>query len=383
MSMVGIKALAYDIAIENSDGVTIYYNYINDATELEVTRYYAYGNTQYDYEGVVVIPNEVTFMNRTRKVTSIGKNTFRDCEKLTSVTIPSNISIINEFAFYGCSNLTAVNISDIADWCNITFNSNPLRYAKHLYISGKEVRDLVIPNSINKINNYAFYNCISLNKLTISNGVTSIGSGSFKGCNNLKSIDIPNSVTIIGSEAFAECESLLSLSIPNSTIKICEAAFLGCKSLKTVNLGNSVQEISNYSFMDCSSLTTINLPSSVKLIGHRSFDGINLEIITSYIEEPFEIIGKQSQDKSFSLNTFNNATICVPQGTIEKYKTTEGWKDFIFIKEELPSKITNAENDKIKAFKRYSIDGNTISTPRKGINIIRLDNETTQKVFIK
>ena len=60
---------AYDIAVENADGVTIYYNYINNGTELEVTFKSKY---IYVYSGVVYIPEEVTYMARTRKVTSIG-----------------------------------------------------------------------------------------------------------------------------------------------------------------------------------------------------------------------------------------------------------------------------------------------------------------------
>ena len=79
MSMVGTKALAHDIVVQNADGVTIYYNYINDGTELEVTyqgsSYYTYTD---EYQGNVAIPEEVTYMNRTRKVTSIGSWAFED-----------------------------------------------------------------------------------------------------------------------------------------------------------------------------------------------------------------------------------------------------------------------------------------------------------------
>ena len=87
MSMVGAKAFAYDIAVKNADGVTIYYNYINEGLELELAKYPS------DYKGNVIIPDEVTYMNRTRKVTNIGK-AFRDCKSLTSVTIPNSVTSI-------------------------------------------------------------------------------------------------------------------------------------------------------------------------------------------------------------------------------------------------------------------------------------------------
>ena len=138
LMLLPIVASAHDIEVQNGDGVTIYYNYINDGTELEVTfRGSSYG----EYSGNVVIPEDVTYMNRTRKVTSIGYRAFRSCSGLTSVTIPNSVTSIGGSAFYSCSGLTSVTI----------------------------------PNSVTSIGGSAFYRCSGLTSVTIGNSVTSIG----------------------------------------------------------------------------------------------------------------------------------------------------------------------------------------------------------------
>ena len=87
MSMASIKAFAaYDIAVENADGKTIYYNYINNGTELEVT-----SGWSGSYSGNIVIPETVTYMNRTRDVTYINR-AFFGCNNLKSVTIQYSVN---------------------------------------------------------------------------------------------------------------------------------------------------------------------------------------------------------------------------------------------------------------------------------------------------
>ncbi|MBQ3767671.1 MAG: leucine-rich repeat domain-containing protein [Prevotella sp.] len=104
---------------------------------------------------------------------------------MTSITIPSSVTSIGDNAFFWCSNLTAVQISDIEAWCNINFTNefaNPLYHAHHLYLNGREIKKLDIPNSVTSIGQAAFHNCSGLTSVTIPNSVTSIGRYAFAKC---------------------------------------------------------------------------------------------------------------------------------------------------------------------------------------------------------
>ena len=107
--------------------------------------------------------------------------------------------------------MTSVNITNLLSWLNVSFydpDSNPLKYAHHLYNYGDEIKDLIIPNEVTSIGKYAFYGCSGLASVTIPNSVTSIGNDAFAGCTGLSIVTIPNSVTTIGDNAFSNCSIL-------------------------------------------------------------------------------------------------------------------------------------------------------------------------------
>ena len=142
-------------------------------------------------------------------VTSIGEDAFYNCTSLTSVTIPDSVTSIGDNAFSGCSSLTDtyVNITDLAAYAKSN-NTHRFPGYKHLLVDGKEITELVIPDSVTEIGSSAFRSCTSLTSVTIGNSVTSIGDYAFQSCSSLTSIIIPDSVTSIGRSAFYYCTSL-------------------------------------------------------------------------------------------------------------------------------------------------------------------------------
>ncbi len=325
---IPLLASAYDIAVENSDGVTIYYNYINNTTELEVT----YKSTDYNsYSGVINIPEKVTYMSRTRMVTSIGKSSFSNCSRMTSVTIPHSVTAIGVQAFSDCNGLISVTLPNSVT----SIGGGAFKRCNGL-------TSVTLPNSMTSIGDGAFSNCINLTSVTIPNSVTYVGKGTFQSCRSLTSITIPNSIISISGNAFYDCKGLTSVTIPNSVTSIGEGAFGYCSGLTSVIIPNSVTSIGKDAFSGCTSLTSITIPYSVTSIGNSAFyKCTSLTSVISEMENPCYI----SPD-CFPNDVFYNVTLYVPKGTIYKYKSTWAWKKFVFIEEGEPGSSTQHETKK-------------------------------------
>ena len=300
----------------------------------------------------IIIPNKING----HPVTSIGNNAFRDCThikrivipdsvtiigygafggctKLTSITIGSGVKTISR-SFYGCDNLERVDITNIASWCNIEFSSsfddsNPLSKAKHLYLNGVEVTDLIIPEDVSIISDIAFLNCESIVGLTLHDNIE-IGQNSFSGCSIKKlnflegtktidsgmvlckdvltEINIPNTVMTIESDALSNCTSLESIvvgannpiyhSSGNCLIETnSKTLILGCKN-SVIPIDCSITSIGDYAFYNCTGLTSVIIPDSVTSIGRYAFKSCTgLRSIT---------IGNSV--KSIDFNAFNGCT---------------------------------------------------------------------------
>ena len=244
----------------------------------------------------VTIPNSVT---------SIGASAFYNCSGVTSVTVGSGVSAIFQNAFSGCSGLTrVVYTGSIAQWCGIRFDNQsaqPLNYAHNLYVNNSLVTNLVIPNTVEEIKAYAFYNANSLTSVTIPNSVTSIGCGAFYGCSGLSgTLTIPNSVTSIGNYAFGGCSGLTTL---NFNAENCSngSNSIGFTTLTKITIGENVATIPNYAFSGCTSLDSI----------------------ISYANNPPVIYGG-TFDSRLSLNT----PVVVPCGMVETYEDADFWYNF-------------------------------------------------------
>ena len=276
---------------------------------------------------------------------NLGDHAFYGCNGLTSLTIPSSVTSIGDYAFYECCGLTS----------------------------------LTIPSSVTSIGREAFYCCCGLTSLSIPSSVTSIGYRAFFRCTGLTSLTIPSSITSIGVYAFSNCTGLTSLSIPSSVTSIGANAFSNCSGLTSLTIPSSVTSIGICAFEGCSGLTSLSIPSSVTSIGDYAFEGCSgLTSIYAYPEK----LPKLGTGVFYRCDA-KNCTVYVPIGTFSDYWLSE-FGYFENIVEFDATGINNVitSND-AKELSRYSLNGQRLSAPTKGLNIVKYSDGSVKKVVVQ
>ncbi|MDE6865301.1 MAG: leucine-rich repeat domain-containing protein [Alistipes sp.] len=240
----------------------------------------------------------LTTVRLPKNLKTIGTFAFSGCSGLTSVVLPKNLTTIGKSAFYGCSGLTG---------------------------------ELVIPQGVTSIERAAFNLCRSLTSVVIPQGVTSIGEYAFSGCHGLTGdLVLPKNLTTIGDCAFLNCENLTGkLVIPQGVTRIEERSFKGCVGLTSVTISQGVEYIDKAAFQNCSGLTSITFPQSMKMIYCTAFHECNnVTAVYCKATEP-PIVWKWVSDTTASGDDFNYAaTLYVPVGMAETYKSAAIWKKF-------------------------------------------------------
>lgn len=206
-----------------------------------------------------------------------------------------------------------------------------------------------------------------------------LGDHAFQNCSALTSLTIPSSVTKIGSYAFENCEGLTNVNIPSSVTEIGYYAFALCTGLTSVTIHSSVTEIGVRAFKNCSGLTNVNIPSSVTKIGSDAFT--NCTSLTSvYVSWQSPI----SANNAFDRIVRSKCTLYVPQGTYQDYFLADEWGDFENIVEYDATGINNVTTSSdAKEVYRYSLNGQRLSAPTKGVNIVKYSDGSVKKVDVQ
>lgn len=349
----------------------------------------------------VTIPNGIT---------ELLPLTFANCPYLESVTIPNTMKTIG-YAFEGCSSFSIVNVLDIATWCGMTFMGDfrPTRDGMHLYLNGTEVFDLVIPSSVEVINQevfsefnwiktvdisdfvttigeQAFYNCTGLESVKFGTGLQSIGDNAFGYCENLKSVSLPTALKDLGEYTFTYCTSLESIELPDAVEVIPEAFMRGCESLTTLTIPSNVTKIEQSAFSRTENLTTVYFPAKLKSVGSLSFE--ESAIKDAYCEALVPPTCATGSYATFSDTRLGNSTLHVPLGTKEAYAKADQWKLFGNIVEGSDANgIESLESDAEKCFDIIDLKGRILKHNATIEDLNSLDSDiyiiNGEKKFIK
>ncbi len=369
-----------------------------------------------DETTLVRVPGGYTYFDVPESVTTIGTGAFMTCDKLTRLTLPSNLAVIDMSAFTGCSAMTEFNLPESVVLIGVG-----------AFTSCSSLETIVIPQEVKMIANLTFSGCESLKSVTFSPALTYIGPNAFQNCTSLESVELPESVTEIGASCFSGCSSLTSAKLSDAITELPDYVFRGCSSLSSFTFPENLKKIGNYAlagcgfkdiaipegieeigdyafqfcglmesvvvpetvtvlnmdcFSGCSSLVNVTLPESLEEIRRRCFwnctslqkiklqgnlknigfvaflNDENLRTITTMAVEPPEI----EMEEGFR-NVPQDAIVYVPKGTVEAYRAAPGWNYFSDFREMETGidDISASDEDSDEEAVYYNIQGHKVA----------------------
>ena len=206
-----------------------------------------------------------------------------------------------------------------------------------------------------------------------------LGDYVFNGCSGLTSLTLPSSVTKIGCYALSNCIGLTSLTLPSSVTEIGEGAFLNCRGLTNFTIPSGVTAIGHGAFFCCYGLISLTIPSSVTAIGSRAFnDCSGLTSIYAYMEKLPE-----TGSNLFLGCDEKKCTVYVPKGTYDDYFVSEfGFFSHIVEFDATGIDKTTTSTD-VEEVSRYSLNGQRLVGPTKGLNIVKYSDGSVKKVAVE
>ena len=289
--------------------------------------------------------------------TGVAGSLFKNCSSLTTLRLPSGIKNFGTDAVSGCP-LEAIYIPSVEDWLSITFGyySTPLRGRAALYVDGKPLTEVVIPEGTKTLKKFAFYGCTSLERITIPASVTTIESFALHGCTALTNICVaednpnyytdeqgvlfdkegktllcfpagytgeyttPEHIDTIDYFAFAGCSNLTGITITEGVFPRF-SAFQNCSSLKYASLPESLTGLAWDMFNNCPELEYIVIPSGIRIIDDGAFRGCKSLKAVCFKGAPPEISESAFLTDDFSVGAGKR----IPGLTFYYIEGTEGW----------------------------------------------------------
>ncbi len=375
----------YEIISKADKTVRFAIDYINDAAP---------------YSGDVVVPAKVTNDGTEYTVVEIGKFCFDDdATSLKSVKLPSTIRKIDEWSFYG-SYITEINLPtglqeiETNAFCDAKLKSLSIpgtckKIGKEAFQDNKMLDTLVVGEGIDSISTGLFSGCLKLSNVTLPSTLHKISQYAFYECNSMGSITIPDGVDSIGKYAFAKCEKLNHVIVPNSVKYMGKGVLLACTSLTDATLPEALDTLPEETFSYCVDLPKYKVNDGVKTVGKRAFEycfalseitfGKDVTTLEEAVFDNSTALKKVYCESlvpptgaDFPSNVYSEATLYVPEKSIEAYRQADGWKNFTKIE----------ANPNVSSVDLIHADGN-FKAVYYDLNGVRVDNPAQPGVYVK
>ena len=228
---------------------------------------------------------------------SIGNYAFENCSKLTNIHFSDNVTSIGEGIFFMCKGLSTIEIDEtnaaykMIDGCMFNYDGSVLyTYPSKLnsetsytvpdgvkticygaFSSCISLHEIILPETIEIIDNCAFFNCLNLKNINLTSNIRYIGKNAFNNCYNLTEITLPELVDSIETGTFSGCSNLEKINVSDNLKSYGEIAFFGCVKLQNFRFPKSLTTIGCATFTNCQSLTEINIHNNITTIAKGAF----------------------------------------------------------------------------------------------------------------
>ena len=320
---------------------------LSEAKIVEGGDYYYYDDGSHYYDNGLMSYYGKSYTNNDE----IGDFAFYNCSRLTNLTLSSNITKIDYCAFEKCSGLKEVKFCINDDLETYLTKGHPyirvdcgIKY----YLNDKEITSsIVIPSNVTSLGYCAFQNCIGLTSLTLSSNITEIGYRAFEGCSRLKKVKFCID---------EDLETYLTKGHPYIGVNCGINYYLNDKEVTSIVIPSNVTSLGDYAFERCTTLQSVLVSWPTPISAGNAFYKV---------------------DKK-------NCTLYVPQGTETDYFLVDVWGDFGNIVEYAPTGIDRVTTSTdAKELSRYSVNGQRLSAPAKGLNIVKYSDGSVKKVVVQ